>query len=325
LFNQDRLGRYTDKELLNINNQKVWKDLEGTQGYMKTGPFTYEHRMKPGQIIVPGRNGGMGIDFESLQVGQEDKENIVNKNGKAVKQVVKVGGFPGASDALLYHFEGNRGLKSAAQYELAGLDEVAKNDPEFAKKWDRLTPEDKYRVAALKYAKSNLGTGGSYVKPADLSAEAQYNLKLKELAQKNEKTGYVNPVVQAAQTISQHFKENRGAIKDPASLLKLFDKGQMIIGRAQSKDDGNNVRPVYGSITSGKENGREYIMVSPIENQGIEETSIYAGPGKQPGVYSEQNKKLKYYLDSQADMNAFFNNYSALNDDRSKVIEKTQY
>ena len=325
LFNQDRLGRYTDKELLNINNQKAWKDLEGTQGYMKTGPFTYEHRMKPGQMIVPGRNGGMGVDFESLQVGQEDKENIVNKNGKAVKQIAKVGGFPGASDALLYHFEGNRGLKSAAQYELAGLDEVAKNDPEFAKKWDVLTPEDKYRVAALKYAKSNLGTGGSYIKPADLSAEAQYQLKLRELANKNENKGYVNPVVQAAQVISQNFKDKGAGIADPAKLLKLFDKGQMIIGRAPSKDDATSVRPVYGSMKSGKENGREYILVEPLSNQGLETTADikYAGPGVQPSVYS--NKKLKYYLDNQADMDAFFNNYSALNDDRSKVIEKTQY
>jgi|GEM_PF-2510435 hypothetical protein len=230
LFNQDRLGRYTDKELLNINNQKAWKDLEGTQGYMKTGPFTYEHKMKPGQMIVPGRNGGMGVDFESLQVGQEDKENIVNKNGKAVKQQVKVGGFPGASDALLYHFEGNRGLKSAAQYELAGLDEVAKNDPEFAKKWDNLSPEDKYRVAALRYAKSNLGAGGSYVKPADLSAEAQYNLRLQELAKRNEKSGYVNPV-------EALIKDYRSGETDPNRLLSHFRDQGVLMGYAKDAYD----------------------------------------------------------------------------------------
>ena len=275
LFNQDRLGRYTDKELLNINNQKAWKDLEGTQGYMKTGPFTYEHRMRPGQMIVPGRNGGMGVDFESLQVGQEDKENIVNKNGKAVKQIVKVSGFPGASDALLYHFEGNRGLKSAAQYELAGLDEVAKNDPEFAKKWDILTPEDKYRVAALKYAKSNLGTGGSYIKPADLSAEAQYNLRLQELAKgSKEKENKVSGLVdawnivrgKADQVVESQAPIENLAIGKNTNRTPVYDLTNMV-----SKGSDKNLEDGHGNpikIYYDKFNG---VIVLNTKKKGTED------------------------------------------------------
>lgn len=288
LFNQDRLGRYTDKELLNINNQKAWKELEGTQGYMKTGPFTYEHRMRPGQMVVPGRNGGMGIDFESIQIGPEVKENIVNKNGKAVRQQVKVGGLPGASDALLNYFQGNRGLKSAAQYELAGLDEVAKNDPEFAKKWDVLTPEDKYRVAALKYAKSNLGTGGSYVKPADLSAEAQYNLRLRELAKGDEKkenkiSGLVDAwnIVRgtAGQAVEAQAPMENLAIGKDTDRTPVYDLTNMVSkGSDKNLEDGHgNPIKIYYDKLNGRIilNTKKKADKEDTEGTGILKTEFY--------------------------------------------------
>lgn len=288
LFNQDRLGRYTDKELLNINNQKAWKELEATQGYMKTGPFTYEHRMRPGQIVVPGRNGGMGIDFESIQIGPEVKENIVSKNGKAVRQQVKVGGFPGASDALLNYFQGNRGLKSAAQYELAGLDEVAKNDPEFAKKWDVLTPEDKYRVAALKYAKSNLGTGGSYIKPADLSAEAQYNLRLRELAKGDEKkenkiSGLVDAwnIVRgtAGQAVEAQAPMENLAIGKDTNRTPVYDLTNMVSkGSDKNLEDGHgNPIKIYYDKLNGRIilNTKKKADKEDTEGTGVLKTEFY--------------------------------------------------
>lgn len=318
LFNQDRLGRYTDRELLNANNQKVWKDLEGTQGYMKTGPFTYEHKLKPGQIIVPGRNGGMGIDFESLQVGQENKENIVNKNGKAVKQIVKVGGFPGASDALLYHFEGNRGLKSAAQYELAGLDEVAKNDPEFAKKWNELTPEDKYRVAALKYAKSNLGTGGSYIKPADLSAEAQYNLKIRELAQKNEKKNYVNPV-------EALIRDFRSGETNPNRLLSHFKDQGILMGYAQDAyDEEGKPLKIYGKpeIKGNKLMIVPYSSYRALDKNGkpVKDLKFSDGtPITQGRGYDLLNRDKSI---SEQEANTMLNVYGRINDDQPDIYTK---
>ena len=320
LFNQDRLGRYTDKELLNINNQKAWKDLEGTQGYMKTGPFTYEHRMKPGQIVVPGRDGGMGIGFESTQVGQEDKENIVNKNGKAVKQVVKVGGFPGASDNLLSHFEGNRGLKSAAQYELAGLEDAAKNDPEFAKKWDRLTPEDKYRVAALKYANSNLGTGGSYIKPADLSAEAQYQLRLREASKVNN-NNYINPI----KAMIDDYVGSKGNVSTER-LLSHFPGEGIFMGYGSKYDpqtgqiitvdneDGGKGVKVYGypEVVNGK------LIIKPFQrylSEGLRwdaNTPIGAGKG-----YDLLNRN-KYNTEAEQMMNI----YSRLNNNQPSIYTK---
>lgn len=317
LFNQDRLGRYTDKELLNINNQKAWKELEGTQGYMKTGPFTYEHRLKPGQIVVPGRDGGMGIGFESTQVGQEDKENIVNKNGKAVKQVVKVGGFPGASDNLLSHFEGNRGLKSAAQYELAGLEDAAKNDPEFAKKWDRLTPEDKYRVAALKYANSNLGTGGSYIKPADLSAEAQYQLRLRE-ASKGESNNSINP-------IAAMIRDYRSGIKDENRLLSHFKDQGILMGYAKDAfDEEGKPLKIYGSpkITNGKLMITPYGEYRALDANGklIKDLRFSDGtPITQGRGYDLINRDPKVAED---EANTMLNVYSRLNEDQPKIYTK---
>jgi hypothetical protein len=280
LFNEDRLGRYTDKELLNINNQKAWKDLEGAQGYMKTGPFTYEHKMRPGQMIVPGRGGGMEISFESTPVGFELKENIVNKNGKAVKQQVRVGGLPGANDALISYFEGNRGLKSAAQYEMADLDEIAKSDKEFAKKWDNLNPEDKYRVAALKYAKSNLGSGGSYVKPADLSAEAQYNLRLRELSKGNqEKENKFSGLVDAwnivrgsaGQAVEAQAPMENLAIGSETNRTPVYDLTNMV-----SKGTDKNLEDGHGNpikIYYDKANGRIILNTKKKGDENLESTS----------------------------------------------------
>lgn len=323
ILDQDRTGRYSDKNLIHKISAEEFIKTPGSSFTLKLGNnLESEATVRPGQKVIRGRQGGLEIGYDKIPVGESIQETTVMQNGKPVKKKVNVGMFEGATDQLINYFEGNRLAKRGALIEMGEMDEYADSNPEYGKKWNSLNDQEKYRVAALNYAIKHFGTAGSKVEKPSVSAEAQL-AHMYSMENKDRQSNYVNPVVQAAQVISQNFKTNNRSINDPAQLLKLFDKGQMIIGRAPSKDDATSVRPVYGSMTSGKENGREYILVEPLSNQGLEGTTIYAGPGSQPAVYS--SKKLKYYLDSQADMNAFFNNYSALNDDRSKVIEKTQY
>ena len=326
VLDQDRTGRYSDKNLIYKLSAEDFIKAPGSSYTLNLGNgLVTEATVRPGQKVVKGRQGGLDVDYDKIRVGESTQETTIMKNGKPVKRTVNVGLFDAAPDQLMNYFEGNRLAKRGALIEMGEMDEYADSNPEYGKKWNTLSDQEKYRVAALNYAIKHFGTAGSKVEKPSISAQTQLAMEQARLAKSGENKGYVNPVVQAAQTIAQSFKDKKGAITDPAQLLKLFDKGQMIIGRAPSKDDATSVRPVYGSMKSGKENGREYILVEPLSNQGLETTTEtkYAGPGVQPSVYS--NKKLKYYLDSQADMDAFFNNYSALNDDRSKVIEKTQY
>lgn len=327
VLDQDRTGRYSDKNLIHKLSAEEFIKTPGFGFTLNLGNgLVSEATVRPGQKVVRGRQGGLEIDYDRIPVGSSIQETTVMKNGKPIKKKVNVGLFEGATDQLMNYFEGNRLAKRGALIEMGEMDEYADSNPEYSKKWNSLNDQEKYRVAALNYAIKHFGTAGSKVEKPSISAQTQLAMEQARLAKSGENKGYVNPVVQAAQIITQNFKDKGAGINDPAKLLKLFDKGQMIIGRAPSKDDATNVRPVYGSMKSGKEkNGREYILVEPLSNQGLETTieTKYAGPGVQPSVYS--NKKLKYYLDSQADMDAFFNNYSALNDDRSKVIEKTQY
>jgi len=182
LMNQDRSGRYVDKGLLNKANQDRWKDMPGAGGFIRQGNFTYDTKLKPGQTVMPGDQGGFKVGLNFQPVGFEEKENIVKgKGGKAVKQKVKVGGFPGATDDLVAAFENERGFKTAAFYEVEDLNRQAESNPEFKAKWDKLSPEDKYRVGVYRYAEK-LGEGGSYVKDANISAQTDLALRQAALA-----------------------------------------------------------------------------------------------------------------------------------------------
>jgi hypothetical protein len=95
-----------------------------------------------------------------------------------------------------------------------------------------------------------------------------------------------------------------------------------------SKEDGS-VKDVYGSVTVGSDNvGGDYIVVAPLGNQGIEKGARYTGPNNQPLVYGEEGRTTggaKYYLKDKNSTKAFLDNYSALNDDRSKIFQKANY
>lgn len=325
VLDQDRTGRYSDKNLIHKLSAEEFIKTPGFGFTLNLGNgLASEATVRPGQKVVRGRQGGLEIDYDRIPVGSSVQETTVMKNGKPIKKKVNVGLFEGATDQLMNYFEGNRLAKRGALIEMGEMDEYADSNPEYSKKWNSLNDQEKYRVAALNYAIKHFGTAGSKVEKPSISAQTQLAMEQARLAKSGENSGYVNPVVQTLETI----KSNKGPISDPAELLKLFDKGQMIIGRTQSKEEGGGVRPVYGSVKSGIENGRKYILVEPLENQGLikgsekEAGAIYTGPGEQPSVYSR--KKLKYYLDSKPDVDAFLNNYTALNDDRSKVIEKTK-
>lgn len=283
LFNQDRLGRYTDKELLSRNNQERWKALEGTQGFISSGPFVYENRLKPGQ--TPYSTGaGMGVEFRSAPVGINYENKVYRKNGKTVTEKVNVGfkDLQGADDQLTAHFLGDRGLRSAALYKVEELNDYAKQNEEFGKKWNTLDENDRFKVAALDYAKSNLGTGGSFIKPADLSAQAQYQLRLRE-ASKGDKEKEVKysglldawNIVRgsANQAVEAQAPVEMLAIGSETNRTPVYDLTNMV-----SKGSDKNLEDGHGNpikIYYDKENGRIILNTKrkPSEENNKDETS----------------------------------------------------
>jgi len=318
LFNQDRLGRYTDKELLNRNNQERWKALEGTQGFLSSGPFVYEHRLKPGQTPL-STGGGMGIDFKSVPVGINYENKVYKKNGKTVTEKVNVGfkDMQGADNELTAHFIGDRGLKSAALYKVEELNNYAQQNPEFAKKWNTLDDNERFRVAALDYAKSNLGTGGSFIKPADLSAQAQYQLRMREASKKDE-NNYINP-------IEAMIRDYRSGVTDENRLLSHFKDQGILMGYAKDAfDDEGKPLKIYGSpkIVGGKLMITPYGSYRGLDAKGnpIKDLKFSDGtPITQGRGYDLLNRNKGV---AENEINTMMNVYSRLNEDQPKIYTK---
>lgn len=324
LLNQDKTGRYSDKNLIHKLSAEDYIKLPGSTFTLNLGNgLETTATVRPGQKVVRGAQGGLDVDYDRTRVGESIKETTVMKNGKPVKKIVNVGLFDAAPNELMSYFEGNQLAKRGALMEMGEMDQYAETNPEYGKKWNSLSDQEKYRVAALNYADKHFGTAGSKVDKPSISAQTQLAMEQVRLARENKKEdgGYVNPVQQALDYAIETGEKN------PAKYLRLFDKGQMIIGRAVSKEDGS-VRPVYGSITTGHDKvGGDYIIVAPLGNQGLPDDAVYTGPGNQPKVYGDSRTTggVKYYLKDPAKTKAFIDNYAALNDDRSKMVIKNQY
>ncbi|NBQ17465.1 hypothetical protein EBU24_04045, partial [bacterium] len=231
LLTQDNGSRYVDHDLLNQFNKEEWDKhkVAGTPLSLGGG-LVAETRLKPGQIVVPGRNGSLDIDFASTPVGSDLKEKLIMKNGKKVTEKVNVGLFPGASDDLVSFFEPRASLKRAAFYNVSKLDEQAKQNEDFGKKWNTLSPEEKYRVAVLDYAKNNLGIGGSEVSAPRVSAEAQL-ANMRKSGSGGGKKDYVNPI----EAMINDYVENKGNISQER-LLSHFPGEGIFMGYASKYD-----------------------------------------------------------------------------------------
>ena len=240
LLTQDNGSRYVDHDLLNQFNKEEWDKhkVAGTPLSLGGG-LVAETRLKPGQIVVPGRNGSLDIDFASTPVGSDLKEKLIMKNGKKVTEKVNVGLFPGASDDLVSFFEPRASLKRAAFYNVSKLDEQAKQNEDFGKKWNTLSPEEKYRVAVLDYAKNNLGIGGSEVSAPRVSAEAQL-ANMRRSASGEGRKEYVNPV-------EALIRDYRSGETDPNRLLSHFKDQGVLMGYAQDAyDEEGKPLKIYG-------------------------------------------------------------------------------
>ena len=230
LLSQDNGTRYVDQDLLNQFNQEEWRKHQVASTPLSLGGgLVAETKLKPGQMIVPGKNGSLNIDFSSTPVGSEFKEKIIKKNGKAVTEKVNVGLFPGATDELVNYFEPRASLKRAASYQVNRLNDMAKSDEEFGKKWNTLSPEEKYRVAVLDYAKNNLGIGGSEVSAPRVSAEAQ--LAHMRRGGGSGSKDYVNPI----QAMIDDYVGSKGNVSTER-LLSHFPGEGVFMGYASKYD-----------------------------------------------------------------------------------------
>lgn len=320
LLSQDNGTRYVDQDLLNQFNQEEWKKHQVASTPLSLGGgLVAETKLKPGQMIVPGKNGSLNIDFASTPVGSEFKEKIIKKNGKAVTEKVNVGLFPGATDELVNYFEPRASLKRAASYQVSRLNDMAKSDEEFGKKWNTLSPEEKYRVAVLDYAKNNLGIGGSEVSAPRVSAEAQ--LAHMRRGGGSGSKDYVNPI----QAMIDDYVGSKGNVSTER-LLSHFPGEGVFMGYASKYDpqtgqlltvdneDGGKGVKVYGypEIIGGK------LMIKPYEryiSEGLRwdaNTPIGAGKG-----YDLLNRN-KYNTEAEQMMNI----YSRLNSNQPSIYTK---
>lgn len=251
LLSQDNGTKYVDQDLLNQFNQEEWKKYQvvGTPLGLGGG-LVAETKLRPGQMVVPGKGGGLDIDFASTPVGSEFKEKLIKKNGKTITEKVNVGLFPGASDELINYFEPRAGLKRAASYQVSKLDNIAKSNEDFGKKWNTLTPEEKYKVAVLDYAKNNLGKGGSEVSAPRVSAEAQL-ANMRRRGSGDGRADYVNPI----EAMISDFVANKGNVSQER-LLSHFPGEGVFMGYANQYD------PQSGQIlTVDSEDGGKGVKV----------------------------------------------------------------
>lgn len=322
LLGQDGGRRYVDEDLLNQFNQEEWKkhQVAGTPLALGGGLIA-ETKLKPGQIVVPGKGGSLDIDFASTPVGSEFKEKLIKKNGKTVSEKVNVGLFPGASEELISYFEPRAGLKRAASYNVAKLDEQAKQNENFGKKWNTLTPEEKYRVAVLDYAKNNLGIGGSEVSAPRVSAEAQL-ANMRRSGSGGGGQDYVNPI----EAMISDYVSNKGNVSQER-LLSHFPGEGIFMGYASKYDpqtgqiltidneEGGKGVKVYGypeKTSEGK------LIIKPFErylSEGLRwDANTPIGAGKGYNLLDRNN-----YLSEAEQM---MNIYSRLNSNQPKIYTK---
>lgn len=183
LLNQDKTGRYSDKNIIHKLSAEDYIKSPGSTFTLNLGNgIETTATVRPGQKVVRGAQGGLDIDYDRTRVGESMKETTVMKNGKPVKKVVNVGLFDAAPDELMNYFEGNQLAKRGALMEMGEMDQYAETNPEYAKKWNSLSDEDKYRVAALNYADKHFGTAGSKVEKPSVSAQTQLAMERARLA-----------------------------------------------------------------------------------------------------------------------------------------------
>jgi hypothetical protein len=183
ILDQDRTGRYSDKNIIHKLSAEDYIKSPGSSFTLNLGNgIETTATVRPGQKVVRGAQGGLDIDYDRTRVGESIKETSVMKNGKPVKKVVNVGLFDAASNELMNYFEGNQLAKRGALMEMGEMDQYAETNPEYAKKWNSLSGEDKYRVAALNYADKHFGTAGSKVEKPSVSAQTQLAMEQARLA-----------------------------------------------------------------------------------------------------------------------------------------------
>ena len=317
LLGQDGGRRYVDEDLLNQFNQEEWKkhQVAGTPLSLGGG-LVAETKLKPGQIIVPGKGGSLDIDFASTPVGSEFKEKLIMKNGKKVTEKVNVGLFPGASEELVSYFEPRAGLKRAASYNVAKLDEQAKQNEEFGKKWNTLTPEEKYRVGVLDYAKNNLGIGGSEVSAPRVSAEAQ--LANMRRSGRDGRRDYVNPV-------EALIRDYRSGETDPNRLLSHFRDQGVLMGYAQDAyDQEGKPLKIYGKpeIVGTKLMLVPYGSYRGLDKNGklLKDLKFSDGtPITQGRGYDLLNRDKSI---AEQEANTMLNVYGRINDDQPDIYTK---
>ena len=318
LLGQDGGRRYVDEDLLNQFNQEEWKkhQVAGTPLSLGGG-LVAETKLRPGQVIVPGKGGSLDIDFASTPVGSEFKEKLIMKNGKRVTEKVNVGLFPGASEELVSYFEPRAGLKRAASYNVAKLDEQAKQNEDFGKKWNTLTPEEKYRVAVLDYAKNNLGIGGSEVSAPRVSAEAQL-ANMRRSGSGGGRRDYVNPV----EALIQDYRSGE---TDPNRLLSHFKDQGVLMGYAQDAyDEEGKPLKIYGKPEI---RGTKLMLVPYGSYRGLDKngnllrdlkfsdgTPITKGRG-----YDLLNRDKSI---AEQEANTMLNVYGRINDDQPDIYTK---
>jgi hypothetical protein len=183
ILDQDRTGRYSDKNIIHKLSAEDFIKAPGSTFTLNLGNgIESQATVRPGQRVVRNEQGGLGVDYDRQRVGESIQETTVKEKGKPVKRSVNVGLFDGATDELISYFEGNRLAKRGALIEMGEMDEYADNNPEYGKKWNPLNDQEKYRVAALNYAVKHFGTAGSKVERPSVSAQTQLAMEQARLA-----------------------------------------------------------------------------------------------------------------------------------------------
>lgn len=318
VLDQDRTGRYSDKNLIYKLSAEDFIKTPGRSYTLDLGNgLATEATVRPGQKVVKGRQGGLDIDYDKIRVGESTQETTIMKNGKPVKKTVNVGLFDAAPDDLMNYFEGNRLAKRGALIEMGEMDEYANSNPEYGKKWKSLNDEEKYRVAALNYAVKHFGTAGSKVDRPSVSAEAQLaNMRRRGSGEGG--SDYINP-------IEAMISDYRRGITDENKLLSHFKDQGILMGYAKDAfDEEGKPLKIYGSpkITNGKLMITPYGSYRGLDSKGnlIRDLRFSDGtPITQGRGYDLINRDPKVAED---EANTMMNVYSRLNEDQPKIYTK---
>jgi len=318
ILDQDRTGRYSDKDLIHKISAEEFIKTPGRSFTLNLGNgIESEATVRPGQKVVRGKQGGLDIDYDKLRVGESIQETTVMKNGKPVKKTVNVGLFDAAPDDLINYFEGNRLAKRGALIEMGEMDEYANSNPEYGKKWNSLNDQEKYRVAVLNYAVKHFGTAGSKVDRPSVSAEAQL-ANMRRSASGGGRRDYVNPV-------EALIRDYRSGETDPNRLLSHFKDQGVLMGYAQNAyDEEGKPLKIYGKpeIVGTKLMIVPYSSYRALDKSGkpVKDLKFSDGtPITQGRGYDLLNRDKSI---AEQEANTMLNVYGRINDDQPDIYTK---